>query len=110
MYKLTKSTAIIRLADNANIAAKEDNRDYQEYLAWVAAGNTPEAAQTEAEILTEKTTALDIEYQTTIDQLAQDYSAALMADKLFGTSTADEVYTEYEAAVSAYKTALEAIE
>jgi len=58
----------------------------------------------------EQIAALDATYQTTINTLSQDYAAALMADKLFGTTTAEDVYTEYEAAVTAYTTALEAIE
>ena len=55
MYKLTKSTdsitgittegeIIIRIADNAAIPKDTGNRHYQEYLDWVAEGNTPEAA------------------------------------------------------------------
>ena len=54
-YKLTKFTnsitgittegdTIIRIADNAAIPIDEANRHYQEYLEWVAEGNTPEAA------------------------------------------------------------------
>ena len=57
-YKLTKSTkltgyktevttegdTIIRIADNAAIPIDEANRHYQEYLEWVAEGNTAEAA------------------------------------------------------------------
>ena len=54
-YKLTKFTdsisgittegdTIIRIADNAAIPKDEENIDYQDYLAWVADGNTPEAA------------------------------------------------------------------
>lgn len=43
MYKLTNSTAIQR-ADGATIPADPANTDYAEYLAWVAAGNTPDAA------------------------------------------------------------------
>ena len=54
-YKLTKFTnsisgvttegdTIIRIADNAAIPKDEGNTDYQDYLAWVAEGNTPDPA------------------------------------------------------------------
>ena len=39
-----ESQTIIRIEDNAAIPMSEDNTDYQEYLAWVAEGNTPEPA------------------------------------------------------------------
>ena len=35
---------IIRTTDGAQIPKAADNTDYQEYLEWVAAGNTAEAA------------------------------------------------------------------
>jgi hypothetical protein len=44
MYKSTKTDAILRKSDNAHIPKDEGNRDYQEYLQWVAQGNTPEPA------------------------------------------------------------------
>ena len=37
-------TAIRRKSDNAWIPFNEENVDYQAYLAWVAEGNTAEAA------------------------------------------------------------------
>ena len=38
------SNTIIRKADNVTIPFDEGNTDYQDYLAWVAEGNTAEAA------------------------------------------------------------------
>ena len=37
--------AIIRIEDGAVIPMAADNADYQEYLEWVAEGNTPAPAE-----------------------------------------------------------------
>ena len=50
-YKKTKdsegnvrSDQVRRISDGAWIPFDPDNTDYQDYLSWVAAGNTAEAA------------------------------------------------------------------
>ena len=42
--KTTEGNTIIRKTDNAAIPKNPANTDYQEYLLWVAEGNTAEAA------------------------------------------------------------------
>ena len=47
MYKIKQNDNwgigfVLRLSDNALIPLSEDNRDYRDYLTWVAEGNEPE--------------------------------------------------------------------
>ena len=39
-----ENVCIFRVHDNRSIPYCEDNRDYREYLEWVAEGNTPDPA------------------------------------------------------------------
>jgi hypothetical protein len=43
---LTESSfdSVLRLSDRAAIPFAPDNADYQQYLAWLEAGNTPQPA------------------------------------------------------------------
>jgi hypothetical protein len=43
-YRLTSTSTIIRLSDNAAIPADPGNIDYREYQAWLTRGNTPQPA------------------------------------------------------------------
>lgn len=43
-YKLTNTSAIVRMWDEAVIPSDQANLDYAEYLKWLAAGNTPQPA------------------------------------------------------------------
>jgi hypothetical protein len=46
MYKLTSlGGSVQRLEDNAFIPFDPQNTDYQQYLKWLEAGNTPEPAE-----------------------------------------------------------------
>lgn len=47
MYKLTKTTSIIRLAGNALIPADSRNADFQQYQNWLAEGNVPQPVDAE---------------------------------------------------------------
>lgn len=45
MYKLLNNSPVIfRVADNTYISNDENSTDYQQYLAWLSEGNTPEPA------------------------------------------------------------------
>jgi hypothetical protein len=50
MYKLLKNIegdvkSVLRIADSAAIPFDPANADYQQYLAWLAEGNTPLPAE-----------------------------------------------------------------
>ena len=49
MYKIIiyggSQTGVLRIADNTYIPLDPANTDYQAYLAWLEAGNTPEPAE-----------------------------------------------------------------
>ncbi len=44
MYKLLRENAVQRIEDGACIPFDQGNREYRDYLEWVAEGNTPNPA------------------------------------------------------------------
>lgn len=85
-YQLTQSGDVVLRSDGASIPAVTANADYQEYLAWIAAGNTPDPAaprpvvysglrQIDARIRTKSAASTEL-YRATLAPLT-GYRAAL---------------------------------
>lgn len=101
MYKLTiAGSSVIRLSDSAYIPFAEGNRDYQEYKEWLAAGNTPEPAQTGAELLAAIKLVKEGEIQTLLS--ATDYKAIKYAEGLLTAEEYESTKTYREALRTAY--------
>ncbi len=79
MYQLTFDPAVIlRTTDNAFIPVAPGNSDYQAYLAWVAAGNTPAPiplAQAKAQQLALLQTAYDAARQVPVSYMSTTFQA-----------------------------------
>lgn len=72
MYRLTQSTGILRLSDNAYIPADPANTDYTAYLEWLAEGNTPEPAPIDPPPTPESIKGVIVaQTQVRLDQFAQ---------------------------------------
>lgn len=56
MYKVQSEHVILRIPDGAFIPCDERNADYQNYLLWLAEGNTPEPADSQTTIIPPITT------------------------------------------------------
>ena len=108
MYQLTSETSIIRRSDNAFIPINPDNRDYQEYLAWIEAGNTPILTpQPVPPTKAEQISALNAEYDPQRAELDRQLFRAIFVwqDAEIGS----EIRAETMAVETEYYTKAEAI-
>lgn len=66
MYKINSPAGVIRIGDGATIPTDPRNSDYQRYLSWLAAGNTPLPAYTLPELKQQKIAEIDAACKTAI--------------------------------------------
>lgn len=90
-YQLTPFDTILRLSDGASIPADTGNKDYREYLEWVAEGNTPGPVPP-----TPPSTEPD--YQAFLDQII---ASALYQKILAQSASSSVVNTAFTAAMGA---------
>lgn len=88
-YQHTHRGGLLRLFDGALVPFDPDNTDYQAYLAWLEAGNTPEPAP-EPEPMPEPTAAEKLAAAgLTVDDLKELLFGS--ADKIEAEDTAAPV-------------------
>lgn len=73
-YRLTLNPELIqRIADNTFFPTNPENKDYQEFLAWQADGNTPDPAESPEETAAREAQELEHTEQTVLrDSLKMD--------------------------------------
>lgn len=93
MYKLTNTTSIIRIADNAIIPADLSNSDYRQYQLWLSEGNTPEPV--DAETIEQMQLRITGQVQERLDNFARtrNYDNCLSACS-YATSTNEKFRKE----------------
>ena len=70
MYTLTQSSfSVVRAEDGTCIPFADGNTDYAQYLAWIAAGNTPDPYIAP---ISDKTKAIEAALQSALDAKAQE--------------------------------------
>lgn len=87
MYKLTKSSSIIRLADGASIPNATGNIDYDKYQVWLAEGNLP--APSDPDPVQSAALKIEaIERQSMLPRAAREFMIGVMEDKAIAAGAA----------------------
>lgn len=89
MYKLqSNSDCVVRVSDGAFIPCDESNRCYQEYLQWVAEGNTPTPADLpSAPYISPQDQIAALEAQYYINRGSRELELRLMEREAFNMAT-----------------------
>lgn len=106
-YKLTNGTEIIRISDGAIIPPDVKNIDYQEYLSWVAAGNTPDPVPEPT--LDEQAAAIEASYKLRLDAYKELLVSIIAADGTSQSSRTIDTQNKYNALLNKMNEELEAL-
>ncbi len=104
MYKLQQN-GVKRLSDNAFIPMDSANRDYQEYLQWLAGGNHPEPEFTTEELKERISSLLLAQYKRKIAVTDDELMAYEKRQRLGILTAKDEA--DYQQALQLYQEATE---